>query len=128
MDTLSDSVWETPDITQGSPPGASPLKVQRTGSGHGPVLKTSDGAASGETPLTTTASTSRTVHIDGSPTYPPDVSPDRNRGAAALIALQQAQLTVAGTALALQKARDKASQKSGDGSDRGSKAGSRRAG
>ena len=105
METLSDSVWETPDA-QGSPPGASPLKVQRTGSGIGPVLKTIEGVAPGETPLTTTASTSRTAHIDGSPTYPPEVSPDRTRNATAIVALQQAQLAMAGIALALQKERE----------------------
>ena len=80
------------------------------------------------------ASTSRTAHIDGSPTYPPDVTPEKSTGVAALLELQRAQLTMVGTAIAFRRSRVKASRHSGasssvreDDSDRGSKANSRRA-
>ena len=73
MDTLSDSVWATPtkDRSQGSPPEASPTKVQRVDSSLGSTLKTSVGGASGETPVATTAITSRTAAARGGSTRTP---------------------------------------------------------
>ena len=60
---LTGSPWCTPDRKheRDSPPGTTPFKVSRVGSHDGSSRVPLDGVASGGTPLTTTASTARTV-------------------------------------------------------------------
>ena len=132
----NDSVWATPVRHGGTPPDATPTKLQRVDTVHGSIARGSAGDASGETPLTTTASSLRTVHVCGSPTYSPDASPELSgtQDAAKLLQLQQAQLQMVETVVALNRARARAgrhasgaSSRDGDGSDTGSKALSRRA-
>ena len=117
---LTGSPWCTPDRKheRDSPPGTTPFKVSRVGSHDGSSRVPLDGVASGGTPLTTTASTARTVatHIDGSPTFSPDTPGPSVEGAANLLRLQQAQLKVVDAAVRAQTARSKLAQRSSAGS------------
>ena len=130
MSIENDSVWATPTRHGGTPPDATPKKLQRVGSDLGPTQRGSLGEAPGETPLTTTASVMRTVHVCGSPTFSLEASPEQSgcQAAAKLLQQQQAQLSVVETVVALQRARDRAerhaaSAGSRDGdSDKGSNA------
>ena len=128
MSLESDSVWATPNRGERvSPPEASPKKLQRVCSDSGHTAERLDGGAPGGTPLTTTASSQRTVNVMNSPTFSPGESPDKSgpRAAAHLLRLRQAQLAFAETAFELERARDKAdrhakgsSSRDGGGSDR----------
>ena len=117
---LVGSPWCTPDRKheRDSPPETTPYKVLRVDSQDGSSRVPLDGVASGGTPLTTTASTARTVatHIDGSPTFPPDSPGPSVEGAANLLRLQQAQLKVVDAAYRAQSARSKLAQRSSAGS------------
>ena len=135
MSLDDDSVWATPIRHGDSPPDATPKKLQRVGTDLGPIARGSLGEASGGTPLTTTASSMRTVHVCGSPTFSPDASPDVSgtQDVAKIIQLQQAQLQMVETVVALKRARARAGRHTSgassrdDNSDAGSKALSRRA-
>ena len=135
----SDDVWASPPTKceAESPPEASPKKAFRVASGFGPSFRSLEDGASGETPLTTTASTSRTVHVCGSPMLSPDASPEQQSNvqvAAHISQLHQAQFAMDASIVALSNARDHAarhmsgtSSREGD-SEKGFKASSRRAG
>ena len=124
---LTGSPWCTPDRKheRDSPPGTTPYKVSRVDSHDGSSRVPLDGVASGGTPLTTTASTARTVatHIDGSSTFSPDTPGPSVEGAANLLRLQQAQLKVVDAGVRAQSARSKLVQRSSAGSTRDDRSG-----
>ena len=124
---ITDSPWCTPvkKHERDSPPGATPNKVLRVGSHDGLARVPSEGVGPGEPPLTTTASTARTVatHIDGSPTFSPDTPGPSVEGIVKLLRAQQAQRDVVET-VRLENARAMLARKSNGsvGDDRSDKA------